>query len=1075
MSNLRVIDCPRLRMAALFSLIHVCGYSQAPDTLLHFSKNEVTIGAVIREMNSIGFKLSWPPGYPDTTLSVRVANTSTMYKAVTSIGSKCNLVPLRLPTGYSLVPDDQYTYNVVVTGFDNERLADASIYNTSTKRTEKTDPDGSKTLTLEQPGQSIIVTHIGMEPQTVLLDNEGTVLVHLNQSIPSLAATIVNAPYVHAKPAILIPENRTEVNIPRQDRIPSNNNPLDILTGRDPGCLTLRSNGSSTSVVNIRIHGKQSAYNSCEPLYIVNNMIFAPANLSISNLPPGISGGTLSPFSYIDPADIESIAVLKDAEATAIYGARGANGVILITTRHAKQSRKTRWDVHLGTGVGYPTGKLRLMNSNDYYKLMTEAYKNDNIPIDPNYPPSFKTWGTSAYNNWQKFIMGDAVPFYNFQASATGGTQRLSYYGGVSGLQESSPYPSYPMHRRLNTDFGLHHHSKDDRLDLKLQGLFGWDRNEQFMWLDPATLQLLAPNVPIGPGHLRDSQGRVITQIGNDYFLNPYYFLNQRTRADGHNYLVSGSATWKINPFITAYINTGVNEVLSGESGATPVDSTFSPIRTDYSARTVYRSKLFEPQLNFNKVFGRWSFDLLTGANIQSQRTYIRSSIDSGTAGGRHSDSLSMNVTSKALVGRLSVLLDSTYIFNFSYREDGSDRLNPAIYYGGFYSMGLGWIFSRNTFIRNLLPSLSLGRLRASYGVTGNDQVNNTYRPSLTVPGFTPTSYTQLGVNLDSQKAPWERIKKLEAALEVGLLKNTIQFSAVWYRNESTNQLIPTSAPAYGAPVTFKSWPAVVLNQGWDLQFKFQNLSRGNWNWTTVLNWSFPSTRLVRFPGLAQTILADDLVVGQSLDVVRGYRYLGVNPQTGLFQFADLNHDGKISTDDMTVIGKQGVTSFGGLNNIVQYKNFTFECLIDARIANGTNYLTALYQFNAPGTAISQYNNTVVDFNNRWRSPGDQARYQRASTGLLYNSAADSAAAYYLQSSAQLANTSFARVKRLSLSYQLPTPRRKDGKRHPVYNIHLTGMNLLTMSPYKGPSPELQSATVQPIMRSVEMGLNIKF
>ncbi|MBS1660845.1 MAG: SusC/RagA family TonB-linked outer membrane protein [Bacteroidetes bacterium] len=1094
----RMTGLARLWVPVLFSLIQVKAHSQNVDsrlqnvdTILRFQEPEVQLQKIFDTLIGRNIGVTWVPGYPDASQTIRLPNPCTADHALRLIVQKYDLnlsfIDSATRKDYNIVRKS-YIFKVSVTESSGIPLPLANIYNMATQKTVKTDLDGNITLDLDHRGQSIVVSFAGMEPDTLSLTTTGYVTVRLRVKIASMAETIVRTGYEYGKPIILIPANRSVLSGTALS-ITSNNNPLGILTGQDAGSLATSTSGNSTSVLNILIHGQNSIFNSREPLLIVDNVILAAGNQSISNLPSGISAGSQSVLSYLDPSSIERIEILKDAEATAIYGARGANGVIIITTKRAKASGKPRWAFQLTTGIGHTTNLIPLMDSKDYVALMTEAYKNDNIPIDPNNPPSFKAWGTSSANNWQKFIMNDASHTYRFLSSVVGGNTAFSYYAGVSGTQESSPYPTHPTHRRLNSITNLHYHSDNNKLDITLHGLLGWDRNQQFMWLDPSMLQLLTPNVPITPNALKDAQGHMVTMIGSSYFLNPYYFLNQPATSNGHNHLLNAFLTWDFYKYLTARVNIGVNESLSKEIGLSPIDPTLAPIGSSYFARTLYRSTILEPQLSFNKNYGRWVVNLLSGATIQNHISDISSLSATGYS---NNDSLSnpafatdtsqeklhMDFTYKSLFGRLSILLDSTYILNFSYRKEGSDRLYPTTYYGDFYSVGAAWIFTTNTFMRSIIHSMSLGRIRASYGVTGNDQMTNTFR----TPGATSvigswvnqSSYTKPGINLDSKKDPWEKIDKLEFGLDLGLSDNKFQFGLVWYQNNSVNQLIPTGRLSTNTQVTFKSWRAEVLNQGWDIQFTSRNIDHKGFSWTTKFNWSFPSTRLISFPGLSQTILANDLKEGESLNVFRGYRYQGVDPTSGVFKFADLNHDGKITEADQTLVGRQDVTSFGGMTNIFRYKKLQLEFLIDARISTGINYIGTLFLIAPPGSANNQYNNTVIDLNDRWRAPGDQAKYQRASTGLLMNSAADTAAQAYGQSDALFENSSFIRLRRVCFSWLISPASTKEGKRHTEYSVYIIGQNLLTLSPYKGPSPELQSATAQPLMRTVELGLTVK-
>ena len=218
------------------------------------------------------------------------------------------------------------------------------------------------------------------------------------------------------------------------------------------------------------------------------------------------------------------------------------------------------------------------------------------------------------------------------------------------------------------------------------------------------------------------------------------------------------------------------------------------------------------------------------------------------------------------------------------------------------------------------------------------------------------------------------------------------------------------------------------------------------------------------------SVYADRLVVGQSLNVLRGYVYTGVDKQSGLYTFSDLNRDGKITSADEKVLGKFDVTGFGGFENTIRWKQVQLQVLIDARIATGLNYLAPMFANNPPGTIhdglSSNYPRALL---NHWREPGDAAAYQRIYAA--HNAAVDSTMRLYLNSSALFANASFLRLRKVALSYDLPVAR--------VAAMHLSSMsifidaqNLFTVSGYKA-DPEIQSVLTTPTMRSVEIGIRL--
>ncbi|MBS1660841.1 MAG: SusC/RagA family TonB-linked outer membrane protein [Bacteroidetes bacterium] len=1041
-------------------------------------------------LNERQVNVSWQPNHPDTSLLITMPPSCSVDEALDIIATQTDLDWERIGKTINFKRKKPLCY-IVVSNNREGRLPGATIYVLHTRRRLLTDRMGTVTVALEDPPMTIVATHVNMRPDTLTITRPGLVDIWLKEETTSMAEAVISTGYVYSRSPIHVPANRSDLSGFQLGTV-STGSPLSILEGQEPGLIVTQTNGNSTAGFNINIHGQNSLFNSQEPLYIVDNVVVASGNTSMSGLTPGISAGSQSPFSYFNPEDIEHIEVLKDAEATAIYGSRGANGVVIITTRRAKNGRP-RFDLQLSSGIAHTSTHLPLMNTEQYLAMRNEAFKNDNATPNAFNAPDLKVWDSKRYTDWQKFMMGDASHIYNFQTSLTGGSPGFNYYAGVGGLQESSVYPTHPLHRRLNADVNLGHQSKDHKLDIRVDGLFGWDWNHQFIYSDPAWMQFIAPNAPT---NLKNAQGGLNFQSDGASFLNPYIFLGQPASSKAHNTLLDGSASYHISSSLTARFNIGWNEVASNEFGATPIgvqdaSGPIPPFGISYFANTRYRSQIIEPQLEYNQTWGRWQVGLLAGASWQQQSsrfsdlTAIGFTSDNdlrnpALAQVQMADSVpTINSSYRAQFGRLSTMLDSTYVLNVSYRRDGSDRLNPKMYFGNFYSIGGAWIFSQAGFMRNHLPFINLARLRGSYGITGSDQIGTALSTTNGYGGsIIQNYYTSPIVSRVNEGATWERMQKLEAGLDLAFYKNRIKLGVVWYQNRSTNQLIPTSLPRADSSIIFRNWPAVLLNRGWDVTLSIKPVETKNFTWTTTFNWSFPVTRLERFDSLSHTILARQLVVGESPNVAQGFRYQGVDPTTGLYKFADLNHDGMINDSDRTVFGHYDISSFGGLDNIFRYKNFQLEVLFDARIAKGVSYLVGLYQMTPPGSFDGQNSNTATGFENRWKNAGDKARYQRVTTATTYNPTDNpqAVAAFnnYVQSDAMLANASFVRLRKAEFSYRLPYATSARIYLSDV-KFFLIGQNLFTLSPYKGVSPELQNAALLPILRTIEMGLHVTF
>jgi hypothetical protein len=562
--------------------------------------------------------------------------------------------------------------------------------------------------------------------------------------------------------------------------------------------------------------------------------------------------------------------------------------------------------------------------------------------------------------------------------------------------------------------------------------------------------------------------------------------LRQTYRADSYNYLVDGDARYLLFPCLTLQANLGFNSIGNHEFGETPISAqepNTQPTGTAYFAHTTYASKIVEPQAELTKHFGNLFFGLLTGYSWQQENAHTNSLVAMGFTNDAslHDQSRAASTTTlqpdsthyayRAMFSRLNLNWDERYILNLTGRRDGTNRFGPGIRYGNFYAVGAAVIFTRFQAIQDALPALSLAKLHASIGVTGNDQIGDHRQSS-----FAPTnvaSYNNIPGFFSSNEVlsgtTWETIHKEELGLDLGFIHDRFFLTIARYRHRSNDQLLPQAYPTPGTLDVFRNWPAVLQNSGWEFSVSAHLIVRKEFTWTVDLNWSLPVNRLISFPNLDQTPFSNTLVVGQSATSVHGWRYTGVDPATGVFQFQDRNHDGQITDTDRTVIGHLDPKGFGGMTNTFRYKHFQFSLLLDARIITGSNYLTALYAISPPGSYFYSLTNAPTELTARWQRTGQQSSFQQVTTSLT-TTTAGSAIPYYTSSSALLANASFLRLKKLMLAYQTTV---KDGQHHTNITLFVAGDNLFTITPYKDVDPEIQSAAILPLLRTIEGGITL--
>jgi len=958
----------------------------------------------------------------------------------------------------------------------NEPLEGASILDKATGYQYKTDKDGVFRMPDPQPGNILVITFAGLEPAEHRVDDRDSLDIRLQTHVATLDETMV-IPYGESG------RERSTGNIFTITAKDIHNqpvaNPLAALYGRVPGLMVTQSSGVPGAEFSVVIRGQSSLASGTTPLFIIDRIPYY--NQSLSNIISGSAAGSLSPFSIINQADVESIQVLKDADATAIYGSRGANGVILITTRKRK-AKDGRLNIQLLTGVSHATRRPPLLNTPQFVRMRTEALQHDHLEPDIVNSPDLVLWDTTRTTDWGQVMIGDPAHITSIQGWVSGGNASTNYTAGLSWLRETNVYPGHPAHSLATANANFHHLSRDNRLSLQLTGLLGADQNHQFI-TDLTRLQFFSPN---GPQTLTDSNGNLLFWDNGVYFNNPKASTRQSYKAVTYNLLGNGLVSYRLFRPLTLRTGFGSNIVHTSEESQVPIrsqDASSDPTGSSYSAGITYHCWIIEQELDYQEQWGMWKLNMLAGGTLQGQR----STVSRLSATGFTSDALLSQPAAAALVtadkeladyhygagyARINVNWNNAYILNLTGRRDGSSRFGPGKQFGNFGAIGLAWIFRKGDSSRTDWPFLSFGKVRGSVGVAGNDQIGDyqylsTWSNTTTVPyqhltGFYPTRPANGNLR-------WETIKKMEVAVDLAFLQDRISFTGVYYRHRSYDQLVYYSLPLQtGFTTELRNSPAVVMNAGWEFNLRMVNIHTSQVQWTTTLNGSIPTNRLVAFPGLANSSYGSYLVVGQPIEVVKAYRFLGVDPATGIFRFTDVNKDGKMTDSDRVVVGSFGLRWFGGITNSLRAKSWQLDIHIEFRAQKSRDYITALYNSNPPGMqGPGQYSGTVRAIEDRWEKAGDHSRYQQVTT--LSSSPAGQAILNYTNSSAALTDASFARIKTIAISYQLSDSLVKrlglgDAR------FFAEAQNILTLSRYRGVDPEISSAVIMPPLATIAVG-----
>jgi TonB-linked SusC/RagA family outer membrane protein len=890
-------------------------------------------------------------------------------------------------------------------------------------------------------------------------------------------------------------------------------NPLAALQGRAAGLVVTATSGLPGASFTIQIRGQNNLNSNPSnsilpkdnPLFIVDGVPLAAQNGNINQFSSLVSPGNnnllnnkyggISPFNSINPQDIESIEILRDADATAIYGSRGANGVILITTKKGNQG-KTRVNLNVYNGISHMPHMMRMMNTEEYLQMRREAFKNDGIvpnltPFSSGYAPDLLVFDTTKYTDWKSYFLNGTAKNTDVNASVSGGSANTQFLLGSGFHRETYIYPGAFSYNRASVNFNLHHHSTDRKFAMDFFTNYSYDKNNSSASLGLLSIYNLEPDYP----DLLDSQGNLawtyknVTLNGNYAGTNPISYLKTKYEISNNNLISNLQLAYSILPNLSIRSSFGYNSLNSDEYSGNPASSNFNHLASANFGSNNFDTWIIEPQVTYTKTVGNIRLNALIGASFQQN---INSSTQV-SASGYNNDALIGSVTGapnknavdaysqykySALFARLGYIWKSKYLINLSGRRDGSSRFGPGKQFGNFGSVGSGWIFSEEKPVKKLLPWLSYGKLRFSYGTTGSDAIAD-YQY---LARWAPTAYSYqsslgyLPQNLFNSEFSWSLTKKLEGGIEIGMLKDRLVYSLAWFRNRTGNQLINYQLPTQtGFASVLENWKALVQNTGWEFQLSASNIKTTKFNWNTVFNMSIPHNKLVSFPGIESSSYSTKYIVGKSLNALNKLKYFGVNDTTGLFQFVTAN--GAITYtptrlsgnkfNDVQVIGTTDPKFYGGLGNNVHYNNWELNFFFEFKKQTGVNYLGQVYTF-TPG----QEYNLPESFVSRWRKPGDKSNIQRLTS--LYSGAAYSAASYFRESSGIYSDASYVRLKTVSLSYRLPQ-KFLDKMRLQACRFFVNGENVLLLTNYKGNDPETQNFYGVPPLKTFVAGLQASF
>jgi TonB-linked SusC/RagA family outer membrane protein len=853
----------------------------------------------------------------------------------------------------------------------------------------------------------------------------------------------------------------------------------ELIQGKASGVQVVQNSGEPGGGISIDIRGVGSINAGSSPLYVIDGLpidnsvlISGTGNQVASNPSPR------NPLSALNPQDIESIEILKDASATAIYGSRGSNGVILVTTKKG-ESGNFQINYNAQFGVQNVHNRLDLLSPQEYMNGI-----NSLIDVGGGEEAERVEGITGNGTNWQDVIFNDNAPTQKHNLNFSWGNSNTTYLVAVNttqqqGLVENSSFDRY------GSRFNLSHNT--EKFNMGFNGNASYIKDK----FAPNGFDVNLRGGAINAAKLWDPTRPVRDESG-DYFITDLYDIDnpqaivRGNHIDGNRYRFFGTVygEYFILPQLAVKLNVGGDFNNENKSvykdRTTIIGNSLGGVATAYEG--TQSNYLIEGTLNFRESFQNHDVNAVLGVTTQK---FLRRTSDmqanNFVTDATLADNFSLadrstlvagsgKSTNQLLsyLGRINYTYSDKYIITASYRVDGSSRFGSGNKFGYFPSLSVGWLIDQEEFFSPLSETFSLLKLRASWGRTGNQEIgNNRYlttfnpgRPYVLDDEFTNTLNPSRTPNPDLK---WETTEQYNIGLDFSLLEDKISGAMEWYKKDTYDMLLNLPIPrssGYGDRLVNIGG---MTNTGFEFSLSSYNFSSTNFSWNTDLNLSTIRNEVTDLGGINQIFTGSTpsasgnpaiIVPGEPLRSFFGYDVTGIwqesddftsvsnNNQPGDFKFRDINDDGVIDGDDRVILGNSFPDFSWGIGNTFNYNSFQLHFFLKGvqgiKMINGNlleNY------FPRSGVRI---NRLAEPFLNRWtpqNATNDQPSY--LNTSQLSQAV----------NSRTVVDASYVKLQTVRLSYNIPSPI-IDGLARSA-EIYVSGQNLLTISDYEGFDPAL--------------------
>ncbi len=842
-----------------------------------------------------------------------------------------------------------------------------------------------------------------------------------------------------------------------------NNNFSSSLQGKIAGVQITNDNGMAGAPTSIRIRGVNTLSGGAEPLYVIDGIPILNEDISESS---SRFGYNTSPLSLINPNDIETITILKDASATAIYGSRGANGVILITTKSGKEG-SNKFSLNYNTGISTETNRLQVLNSNQYVDLYKAAWINDGNNIEDLKEINGVNLDSISNTDWIDKVL-QIGNFHEINLSYSTGNNKIKYYIGGSFKKEKTFTKgnefqratiknklNYKINKKINltTDFSI---GRTDNKYAKTGASGGLGRAQSdalpiypvynhdgtFFWWDNGGSQNLNPVAEIELLDNRNKSYRFLNNINIEYNLNKYFSFKNEFGLD----IINQNERFFTPKEITTKVDTNNTKLSTLEERIIRYDT------WNYNSTINFNKKLYKKNtLNILGGFSsqhsveNYSYERVSDPNISHLSETNKALYKEFTINGTGQEYKIISFFSRA-----NYTLKKKYLFQISYRTDGSSRFGADNKFGHFGATSFGWIISDEEFLKDN-KILSFLKLRSSIGTRGNDNIGNFNQYSFYSSNQNYAGQHGIGPDNPSvSNLKWETALTFDLGFDFGILQNRIEGTLEYYHTKSTDVLVANSplSPSSGFTNVTQNLGEVQSN-GLELQITSHNFGpKSKLKWKTDLNISKYSNKVLSLGNtneLSGTNFGENrAIVGEPVGVFFIAEFAGLD-ENGNEMIYDLDGnlvllDAANSVSERKVMGKPYADFFGGIKNSFEYKNLGLDIF----------FVFSKGQMIYDDHGKRHVGNMSFGWNQDIRTL-DYWQNNESTTDiptLSLNENRD------LNSSRHLHDASYIRLRESSLYYNFP---KKICKKMKVDNIKIfvSGQNLMVWTKYKGWDPEV--------------------